>query len=75
MRRAIPAWMAPVFIVIAMKPPITRMKNATSIAPKSVPLLNTSTLPVLASSMPYVPLIGARRESVRMRCGCDSTSW
>ena len=41
-----PAWMAPVFIVIAMKPPITRMKKATSIAPKSVPLLNTSTLPV-----------------------------
>ena len=49
---AMPAWMAPVFIVMAMNPPMTRMKSATSIAPNSSPLLNTSTLPVVGSSMP-----------------------
>ena len=50
--RAMPAWMAPVLIVMPMKPPITRMNSATSIAPNSSPLLNTSTLPVSGSSMP-----------------------
>ena len=43
---AMPAWMAPVFIVMAMKPPMTRMNRATSMAPNSSPLLNTSMLPV-----------------------------
>ena len=50
--RAIPAWIAPVFIVMPMKPPITRMNKATSMAPNRSPLLNTSTLPVAGSSMP-----------------------
>ncbi len=36
---AMPAWMAPVFIVTPRKPPMTRMKSAMSIAPKSVPEL------------------------------------
>ena len=71
---AMPAWIAPVFIVIPMKPPITRMNSATSIAPKSSPELNTSTLPVAGSSMPYRPLIGASRESTMMREGVESTS-
>ena len=35
----IPAWIAPVFMVTPRKPPITMMKRATSMAPKSVPLL------------------------------------
>ncbi len=70
-----PAWMAPVRIVMPMNPPITRMNSATSMAPNSVPLLNTSTFPVTGSSMPYRPLIGASSESVRMRCGLASTSW
>ena len=70
-----PAWIAPVFIVIPMKPPITRMNRATSMAPNSSPLLNTSTLPVAESSMPYRPLIGASSESTTMRCGLESTSW
>ena len=73
--RAIPAWMAPVFIVMAMKPPITRMNSATSMAPNSVPVLNTSTCPVAGSSMPYMPLIGACSESMTMRCGWESISW
>ena len=47
-----PAWMAPVFIVMPMKPPMTRMNRATSMAPNSSPLLKTSTLPVAGSSMP-----------------------
>jgi hypothetical protein len=38
-RVAMPAWIAPVFIVTPRKPPITRMKRATSIAPNSVPEL------------------------------------
>ena len=38
-------------------------------APNSVPLLNTSTLPVAGSSMPYSPLIGASSESTTMRDG------
>ena len=47
-----PAWIAPVFMVIPMNPPITRMKSATSMAPNSSPLLKTSMLPVAGSSMP-----------------------
>ena len=35
-----PAWMAPVFIVMPMKPPMTRMNRATSMAPNSSPVLN-----------------------------------
>jgi hypothetical protein len=35
----IPAWIAPVFIVTPRKPPMTMMNSATSIAPKSVPVL------------------------------------
>ena len=69
-----PAWMAPVFIVMPMKPPMTRMNRATSMAPNSSPLLNTSTLPVAGSSMPYSPLIGASSESTTIRDGVDSTS-
>ena len=38
-RPAMPAWMAPVFMVTPRKPPTTRMKSAMSIAPKSVPEL------------------------------------
>ena len=72
---AIPAWMAPVFIVMPMNPPITRMNSATSIAPNRSPLLKTSMLPVAGSSMPYRPLIGASSESTRIRCGFESTSW
>ena len=37
--RAMPAWMAPVFIVTAMNPPMTRMNSATSMAPNRLPLL------------------------------------
>ena len=70
-----PAWMAPVFIVMPMKPPMTRMNSATSMAPNRSPLLNTSTLPVAGSSMPYIPLIGASNESTMIRDGVDSTSW
>ncbi len=70
-----PAWMAPVFIVMAMNPPMTRMKSATSIAPNSSPLLNTSTLPVVGSWMPYRPLTGALSESTMIRDGVDGTSW
>ena len=70
-----PAWIAPVFIVMPMKPPMTRMNRATSMAPNSSPLLNTSTLPVAGSSMPYIPLIGASSESTMIRDGVDSTSW
>ena len=66
-----PAWMAPVFIVMPMNPPMTRMNSATSMAPNSSPLLNTSTLPVVGSSMPYRPLIGASSESTMIRCGVD----
>ena len=51
-RRAIPAWIAPVFIVMPMNPPITRMNSATSMAPNSSPELNGPTLPVAGSSMP-----------------------
>ena len=72
---AMPAWMAPVFMVMPMNPPMTRMNRATSMAPNSSPLLKTSMLPVSASSMPYRPLIGASSESTRMRCGLESTSW
>ena len=50
--RAMPAWIAPVFIVMPMKPPMTRMKSATSMAPNSSPELNGPTLPVAGSSMP-----------------------
>ena len=71
---AIPAWIAPVFIVMPMKPPMTRMKKATSMAPNSSPELNGPTLPVAASSTPYMPLIGALSESTTIRCGLDSTS-
>ena len=67
--------MAPVFIVMPMNPPMTRMNSATSMAPNSSPLLNTSTLPVAGSSMPYRPLIGASSESTMIRDGVDSTSW
>jgi len=38
-RLPMPAWIAPVFIVMPRKPPMTRMKSAMSIAPKSVPEL------------------------------------
>jgi hypothetical protein len=38
-RLPMPAWIAPVFIVTPRKPPITMMKSATSIAPKSEPEL------------------------------------
>ena len=38
-RPPMPAWIAPVFIVMPRKPPMTRMKSAMSIAPKSVPEL------------------------------------
>jgi hypothetical protein len=34
-----PAWIAPVCIVIPRNPPMTRMNSATSIAPNSVPSL------------------------------------
>ena len=37
--RAMPAWMAPVFIVMPMNPPMTRMNRATSIAPNRLALL------------------------------------
>ena len=37
--RAIPLWMAPVFIVTPRKPPMTRMNSATSMAPNSSPVL------------------------------------
>ena len=47
------------------------MNSATSIAPNSSPLLNTSTLPVAGSSMPYMPLIGALSESTMIRDGVD----
>ena len=40
-------------------------------APNRSPLLNTSTLPVAGSSMPYRPLIGASSESTTMRGGVD----
>ena len=47
------------------------MNSATSIAPNRSPVLNTSTLPVAGSSMPYRPLIGALSESTMIRDGVD----
>ena len=38
-RPAMPAWIAPVFIVTPRNPPITRMNSAMSMAPNSVPEL------------------------------------
>ena len=49
---AIPPWIAPVFIVTPRKPPMTRMKRATSMAPNSSPLFQTLMLPSSALSMP-----------------------
>ena len=49
---AIPPWIAPVFIVMPRKPPMTRMKSATSMAPNSSPEFQTLTLPSSALSMP-----------------------
>ena len=46
------AWIAPVFIVMPMNPPITRMNSATSMAPNSSPELNGPTLPVALSWTP-----------------------
>jgi hypothetical protein len=51
------------------------MNNATSMAPNSVPVLNTSIWPVVGSSMPYMPLIGAFSESTMIRWGWASISW
>ncbi len=49
--RAIPAWIAPVFIVTPRKPPMTRMNSATSMAPNSSPEFQTLMLP----SSPSMP--------------------
>ena len=45
----IPVSMAPVFMVTPRKPPMTRMKSATSMAPKSSPEFQTLMLPSSAS--------------------------
>ncbi len=73
--RAIPPWIAPVFIVTPRKPPMTRMNRATSMAPNSSPEFQTLMLPSSALSMPYSPLIGAISESTMIRCGFGSTWW
>ena len=67
-----PPWIAPVFMVTPRKPPMTRMKRATSMAPNSSPLFQTSMLPS-SPSIPYRPLMGASSESMMIRCGFCST--
>ena len=70
--QAMPALMAPVFIVTPRKPPMMSTNSATSIAPNSSPEFQTSTLPV-ASSMPYIPLMGPLSALASSFCGLDST--
>jgi hypothetical protein len=70
--QAMPALIAPVFIVTPRKPPMMSTKRATSMAPNSSPEFQTLTFPV-ASSMPYMPLIGPMSALTSSFCGFDGT--